>query len=86
MMELRMTVRIEGIGIWKQKLGANAFEMHLEKDSDIKSLVCSLQERCPDLQKFRRMTIFCVNENVVDDSHLLTDGDEILVMSALAGG
>jgi molybdopterin converting factor small subunit len=81
-----MIVRIEGIGIWKQRLGENAFEMHLEKDADIKNLMGSLQERCPDLEKMRKMVVVCVNENVVDDSHTLRDGDEILLMSALAGG
>jgi molybdopterin converting factor small subunit len=60
--------------------------MQLEKDAAIKDLMSSLRERCPDLEQMRKMTIVCVNENVVDDSHTLRDGDEILLMSALAGG
>ncbi|MGI9457775.1 MAG: MoaD/ThiS family protein [Aeoliella sp.] len=92
-----MQIRISYATQIRQLTGASSEMLTLEESSSVQDLVDVLCNRhgddlraalCESGGQLRRSLILCINDqHVLDvDQQRLTDGDELLIMSALSGG
>ena len=80
-----MTVNILAFGIAKDILRAQKMSVVLDNGPTVGSLRSHLLGHYPEFQKLASLS-FAVNEEYVQDSMQLKDGDEVIIIPPVSGG
>ena len=80
-----MEIRILAFGIAKDILGTNKSSLQLPANTTVHSLKEHLLGVHPDFSKLTSLR-FAVNEEYVQDSYELVDGDEVVLIPPVSGG
>lgn len=82
---LTMKVRILAFGIAKDIVGGKAGEMEFSEDATITQVKEALTEKYPDFDKLAKFSI-AVNESYQEDSYVIKEGDELVIIPPVSGG
>ena len=80
-----MTIKLLAFGIAKEILHTHMCVYELKQGETIADLKASLLSDYPDFSRLLRLS-FAVNESYVNDSHPLTEGDEVVLIPPVSGG
>ena len=80
-----MQIRIVAFGIARDILAANALDRQVNDSTTIGILRSDLSTDYEDFIKLRSLR-FAVNEDYVDDSYMLKEGDEVVLIPPVSGG
>jgi len=81
-------VRITVLLFGPEKLAANTSKVLIEllDDRSCRALRSALRQAIPELQPSLLTSRFAVNQIFVQDSHILSEGDEVAVIGMVSGG
>lgn len=80
-----MTVEIMAFGITKDIVGKTLINVELPDGSSVKELKEKLEKSYPKMQELKSLLI-AVNEEYGDETHILTERDEIALIPPVSGG
>jgi len=80
-----MRLRLLAFGIAKDILGQRSSEFVLEEGSTIGELKSAMLSEYRDFGKLASVA-FAVNQDYVKESHVLNEGDEIVIIPPVSGG
>ena len=80
-----MRIHILAFGIAKDILQTNKLEHDLNGSLTIRALKDDLVQHYADFEKLRSLR-FAVNEEYVDDTYILNEGDEVVLIPPVSGG
>ena len=80
-----MEIQILAFGIARDILKSNKTALELPASTTVQSLKEHLLAVHPDFSKLKSLR-FAVNEEYVDDSHVLASGDEVVLIPPVSGG
>jgi molybdopterin converting factor small subunit len=80
-----MKVTLIAYGIAKDILKAKKMEFELSSGGSISNLKQNLYQQYPDFTKLKSLA-FAVGEDYQDDSYLLKDNDEVVIIPPVSGG
>ena len=70
----------------RDAVGEASRTLHVEAGSRVRDVFERLAEEHPGLQPARSSLRFAVNEDFVDDEHLLVEGDCLALLPPVSGG
>ena len=79
-------INIKLFAIYRERIGQSYLELSLPDNSTLDSAIESILEAFPRLEPLITNTIFAVNQEYVDGSHLLKSGDELVLIPPVSGG
>jgi molybdopterin converting factor small subunit len=79
-----MAVTLTFLGPIKQAAGKNT--MRIDAASTVSEAIASMHGRFPNTQRFEKMTLAVLNGSAARGTEMLRDGDELVVIVAIAGG
>lgn len=80
-----MTLEIMAFGITKDIVGKTLINFDLPDGSSVKELKEKLMERYPEMEGLTSLLI-AVNEEYGDETHILSERDEIALIPPVSGG
>ncbi len=80
-----MEIKILAFGIAKDILSTNKTTLELPANTTVHSLKEHLLSVHPDFNKLKSLR-FAVNEEYVEDTYELVDGDEVVLIPPVSGG
>ena len=80
-----MQIRIVAFGIARDILATSALSLDIDDSASVESLRHDLIAKYEDFGKLRSLR-FAVNEEYVDDTYALSDGDEVVLIPPVSGG
>ena len=80
-----MTVEIMAFGITKDIVGKTLINVELPDGSSVKALKEKLEASYPKMQELKSLLI-AVNEEYGDETHILSERDEIALIPPVSGG
>lgn len=81
-----ITVRVLLFSVLRERLGASQIDVSLERGCNTKDLLQKLIETHPDVRSYAAVTRLAVNEEYVESSVDLIDGDEVALITPVSGG
>jgi molybdopterin converting factor small subunit len=79
-----MNIRVLFFGATADETGKRSMEFTVKVDAGVRSAFGEILSEFPQLQKHK--LLFAVNKEYVSDQHILHDGDELAVFTAVSGG
>ncbi len=79
-------VRVLLFSILRERINASEIDISLESGSDTADLLRELIERHPGIRSYAQVTRLAVNEEYVDRTVELADGDEVALITPVSGG
>jgi molybdopterin converting factor small subunit len=79
-----MAVTLTFLGPIKQAAGTNT--MYIDAASTVSEAIATMHGRFPNTRRFEKMTLAVLNGSAAKGAETLKDGDELVVMVAIAGG
>lgn len=80
-----MEVEIMAFGIARDIFGATAIQLNLAQNTTVKQLLDQLYVSYPDLKELRSVAI-AVNAEYASPEHVISPGDEVVIIPPVAGG
>lgn len=80
-----MKIKILAFGIAKDILGARTMDLEVDENTSVAMLKDMLVDRFPDFAKLRALSL-AVNQEYVEDSLLIKNSDEIVIIPPVSGG
>lgn len=80
-----MKIKILAFGIAKDIIGNRTIELDLPDSLSVADLKEHLVEKYPDFYKLRSLAL-AVNQEYADDSILIEDRDEVVIIPPVSGG
>ena len=80
-----MNIKILAFGIAKDILGSRSMELEIPENTSVASLKDHLVDRFPDFAKLRSLAL-AVNQEYVDDTLVIENSDEIVIIPPVSGG
>ena len=80
-----MKVRIRAFGIAKDILGASEQTLDIPTSASVLEVKSELSRQYPEFEKLRKFSI-AVNESYQEDSFLISEGDELVIIPPVSGG
>ena len=80
-----MKINLIAFGIAKDILKAKQLEFKVKPGDTISGLKQKLFESYPDFSKLKSLS-FAVGENYQEDSYLLSENDEVVIIPPVSGG
>ncbi len=80
-----MKINLIAFGIAKDILKAKQLEFKVKPGDTISALKQKLFESYPDFSKLKSLS-FAVGENYQEDSYLLSENDEVVIIPPVSGG
>lgn len=87
-MSLKVTVKLSG-SLLHNYFGTEEVELSMKPGDDLKNLqdkLLEIAETAEEKDSFFKEHLFIVNSYQVDDTYLLKDGDEVIILPWLIGG
>lgn len=81
----QMKINLIAYGIAKDIVSAKQLEFEFQTGDTIGSLKQRLFQRYPDLSKLKSLS-FAIGENYQEDSFLLHENDEVVIIPPVSGG
>lgn len=81
-----ITVRVLLFSVLRERIGASHIDVSLERDCDTGDLLQKLIETYPDVRLYAPATRLAVNEEYVEGTVDLKDGDEVALITPVSGG
>jgi molybdopterin converting factor subunit 1 len=81
-----MRVRVLYFAVFRERLGTDEEALALADGASVEAAITTLAARHPDIAKLRGRFRVAVNQDFVDDAHVLHDGDELALIPPVAGG
>jgi len=79
-----MKIRVLFFGATADETGKRSIEFPLDTGRQARSAFKEILDKFPPLQKHK--LLFAVNQEYVADDHILSDGDELAIFTAVSGG
>jgi molybdopterin converting factor subunit 1 len=80
-----MKIDILAFGIAKNIIGASTYQIQVEENPMISKLREQLIAEFPDFERLKSLR-FAVNEEYVDESYILKENDEVVIIPPVSGG
>lgn len=80
-----MVLEIMAFGITKDIVGKTLINFEMPEGSSVKELKTQLANKYPKIQELKSLLI-AVNEEYGDESHILSERDEIALIPPVSGG
>ena len=80
-----MTIDVLFFGIARDFAGSRSMKFDFPKDTSVKSIRSSLEQRYPALNGLKRYAV-AVNNEYAGDDVVVNDGDEIAILPPVSGG
>ena len=81
-----MKVRVLFFALYRERVGTSHQDMELTEGATVTDLIAALAQEYPQLSSEPRRIVAAVNQEYVDQSHLLREGDEIALIPPVSGG
>ncbi|KWW99454.1 hypothetical protein TH66_09400 [Carbonactinospora thermoautotrophica] len=81
-----MQISVLYFGVLREQLAKTAETIVLPDGSTLQSLLDTLRERYPSLDRVKHMIKVAVNEDLASMEHVLREGDEVALLPPIAGG
>lgn len=81
-----MTVNVQLFSMLREAAGTSRLEIEIEADSSGIDLLQSIRERYPDLSQYLSSVRLAVNERYVKDDVVISDGDDVAIITPVSGG
>lgn len=81
-----MRVRILYFAVFRERLKKDEEDIELADGITVDAAITELGTRYPDIAKLRGRFRVAVNQDFVDDDHVLREGDEVALIPPVAGG
>jgi molybdopterin synthase catalytic subunit len=81
-----MQVRLLFFATLKDIIGAREMQLELPKGATVSDVLTRLESSYPRVKDYRPVVLTAVNEEYVDQSALVEDGDEVAIFPPVSGG
>jgi len=81
-----MHVQVLYFAVFRERLGRSEEKLELADATNVGDAVGALAQRYPAIAQLRGRFRVAVNQDFVDDTHVLRDGDELALIPPVAGG
>src|SRR5271157_4894387 len=81
-----MQVRVRYLGMLKEIAGRDGESVEVADDAPVGELYAALQQRIPQLQRFRHAIALAVNYEYSNSETQLREGDEVALIPPVSGG
>ena len=81
-----ITVIVKLFAAYQEAYDTSELKLKLPEKTPVKTVLEYLVKEKPQLEKWRNLTRFGVNLQVVDSDTLLKDGDEVVLIPPVSGG
>jgi molybdopterin converting factor subunit 1 len=81
-----MQVQVLYFAVFRERLGRSDETLELAPGATVGSAIDALGARHPEIAKLRGRFRVAVNQDFVDDTHVLGEGDELALIPPVAGG
>lgn len=81
-----INVFIEFYGQLRELNNEKELSIEIDENSNCQSLLDKLEKEFPKFQKFRKYVICAVNDELIDESYILKEGDRVAVLPPVSGG
>ncbi|HYJ90166.1 MAG TPA: MoaD/ThiS family protein [Pyrinomonadaceae bacterium] len=79
-----MKVRVLFFGATADEAGSRSFELAVDESLNTETAFSRVLDKFPQLKNHR--LLFAVNQEYVGAEHILNDGDELAIFTAVSGG
>ncbi len=84
--EFKMQIKLIYFAVYAELLGKRQETIVLEKEISVGALFERLCQGLPNQEALLQHTVFAVNEEYVESSHILKDQDEVVFIPPVSGG
>ena len=81
-----MQVRLLFFASLKDIVGSRELRMDIAEASTIADLLSQLEAKYPRMKEYRHVILTAINEDYVDKSARLSEGDEVAIFPPVSGG
>lgn len=81
-----MSIKVLFFGGLKEHVGKSETQMNLQPGMSAEQVLCQVLGDDPHLEKWQRTVLYSINQEQVEGSVLVQDGDEVAFMPPMAGG
>lgn len=81
-----MRINVLFFAVFRQRLGTDEQPLELNEGATVADAVRALEEQHEVVRDLRGRYRTAVNQDMVDESHVLTEGDELVLIPPVAGG
>ena len=81
-----MQVRLLFFASLKDIVGSRELRMDVPQGSTVADLLFQLESRYPRMKEYRSVILTAINEDYVDKSTRISEGDEVAIFPPVSGG